>query len=285
MRKVMNLYRSERMFRGVWIFLSAVVALLYVAPSSAQDLKGEIENIVQDYIRRNPQEFQKLVREYLTSNPEVLQQVIADALKKQRGGAPQPVAAAPQAPGSDKAAAIKENAKAIFTSPHQVVLGNPDGDVTLVEFFDYSCGFCKRALADKLALIESDPKLRIVLKDLPILGPNSMDAARVAIAARVQDAGGQRYLDFHKKLLGDRLPPNKERALTFAREAGFNVDKFNDPAVSDEVDATIAETSALARALGINGTPSYVVGDRVVIGAVGAATLKESVRLARSGQR
>lgn len=273
------------MLRGLRFFLMAAVTLLCSTPSFAQDLKGEIENIVQDYIRRNPQEFQKLVRDYLTSNPEVLQQVLADALKKQRGGTPSPVAAAPQAPGSDKAATVKENAKAIFSSSHQVVLGNPDGDVTLVEFFDYSCGFCKRALADKLALIETDPKLRIVLKDLPILGPNSMDAARVAIAARVQDGGGQRYLEFHKKLLGDRLPPNKERALAFAREVGFNVDKFNDPAVSDEVDATIAETSALARTLGINGTPSYVVGDRVVIGAVGAAVLKESVRLARTGKQ
>ena len=94
-----------------------------------------------------------------------------------------------------------------------MTLGNPQGDVTLVEFFDYSCGFCKRALSDMLALLKDDPKLKIVLKEFPILGPGSVEAARVAVAVRMQDPGGQKYLAFHQELLGAPGPATRDRAL------------------------------------------------------------------------
>lgn len=243
-------------------------------------LRSEIEAVVRDYIQRNPQDIREIIRDYLANNPEMLQQILADAIRKQRPTAAAPDRAAPSAAPS-KAASIKENADRIFNSTHQVTLGNPNGDVTLVEFFDYSCGFCKRALADKLELLKTDPKLRLVLKEFPILGPNSVDAARFAVALRMQDPKGERYLDFHKRLLGDRAPPTRERALEAAREAGADMERLEKDASSDEVRATIEESAALARALGINGTPSYVVGDNVIIGAVGLATLRGRIETTR----
>jgi protein-disulfide isomerase len=181
----------------------------------------------------------------------------------------------------DKSAIVKTNAVALFNSPHQITLGNPDGDVTLVEFFDYSCGFCKRALGDMVALLKSDPKLRIVLKEYPILGPGSLEAARIAVAIRMQDPTGQRYLEFHKTLLGDRMPPTRERVLTAARDAGADMARLERDEESDEVRESIDESGRLARALGISGTPSYVIGENVVIGAVGIAALSDKIKAAR----
>ena len=189
-------------------------------------LRAEIETVVRDYIQRNPQDIREIVRDYLANNPEMLQQILADAIRKQRP-ATAPDRGAPNS--AAKAALIRENAARLFSSPHQVTLGNPTGDVTLVEFFDYSCGYCKRALADKLELLKTDPKLRLVLKDLPILGPNSVDAARIAIAVRMQDPSATRSLAYHTKLLGDRLPPSRERALDAAREAGADMARLRPP--------------------------------------------------------
>ncbi len=111
---------------------------------------------------------------------------------------------------------------AIFNSPRGVVLGNKDGDVTFVEFFDYNCGYCKRAMADMLDLMKNDPKLKVVLKEFPVLSEGSVEAAKVAVAVRMQDPSGKKYLDFHQKLLGGRGPADKARAMAAAKEAGLD---------------------------------------------------------------
>jgi protein-disulfide isomerase len=273
-------------------FLCAAATMLALtAPVQAQSVRGEIEAIVREYLAEHPEEVQRIVKDYLGKNPEVLQDAMTELLRKRPGTAAAPAAAAAAPPaaavplaGSEKAAVIKRSAPALFDSAHQVTLGDPKGDVTLVEFFDYSCGFCKRALADKLELLSSDPKLRIVLKEFPILGPGSAEAARIAVAVRMQDPGGLRYLEFHKKLLGDRMPPNRSRALAVAQEVGLDVARLERDEAGDEVRATLEESVQLARALGISGTPSYVVGDALVPGAVGAAALKERIRIARLSQ-
>ena len=101
--------------------------------------------------------------------------------------------------------------------------GNPQGDVTFVEFFDYNCGYCKRAMDDMFALMKSDPKLKVVLKEFPVLGPGSVEAARVAVAVRMQDKTGKKYMDFHQKLLSGRGQADKARALAVAKEVGLDV--------------------------------------------------------------
>ena len=248
----------------VRLFATALLAtgLALPGPARAQSFqpsqRGEIESIV---------------REYLLSHPEVLQEAMAELEKRQTA-----------AEAEKHIAAVKENATAIFSSPRQVNLGNPQGDVTLVEFFDYNCGYCKRAMSDMLDLLKTDPKLKIVLKEFPVLGDGSVQSAQVAVAVRMQDKTGKKYIEFHQRLLGGRGPADKARALAVAKEIGLDMSRLDKDMASEEVKVTIAENFKLAEALGVNGTPSYVVGTDVVVGAVGLPALKEKVNGARCGK-
>lgn len=213
-----------------------------------------------------------IVREYLIKHPEVLQEAMAEFEKRQ------------QAADAEKhKAAVQQNAEAIFSSKRQVTLGNPKGDVTLVEFFDYNCGYCKRAMEDMMALLK-DPNLKVVLKEFPVLGPGSVEAAQVAVAVRMQDPTGKKYLAFHQKLLGGRGQADKAHAMAAAKEVGLDMARLEKDMASQEVRDTLQESFKLAESLGMNGTPSYVVGSDVVVGAVGLETLQEKVNTARCGK-
>jgi protein-disulfide isomerase len=218
-------------------------------------------------------ELESIIKDYLVKHPEVLEEAMRELEKRQT------VAEAEKAKS-----AIKDNATLLFNSPRQVTLGNPQGDVTFVEFFDYNCGYCKRALSDMLDLMKGDPKLKVVLKEFPVLGQSSVDAAQVAVAVRMQDKTGKKYLDFHQKLLTGRGQVDKARALAAAKEAGADMARLDKDLASPEVKATLEESLKLAEPLGLNGTPSYVIGDEVVIGAVGLAGLKEKINTARCGK-
>ena len=212
-------------------------------------------------------EIESIVKDYLVSHPEVLQEAM-DALDKRQK----------QADAEKARTTIKDNNATIFNSPHQVVLGNPDGKTTMVEFFDYNCAFCKRALPDMMSLLKTDPDLKFVLKEFPVLGPGSVEAAHVAIAARMQDPSGKKYIEFHQKLLGGRGEADKAHALAVAKDVGFDMVRLEKDMDSDEVKKTIDEDMKLADALGVSGTPSYVVGDQVVVGAVGLDELKAKLK-------
>ena len=218
-------------------------------------------------------EIEKIIKDYLLKHPEVLQEAMAELEKRQA------VAEAEKA-----RSAVKNHSEAIFNSPRQVTLGNLQGDVTFVEFFDYNCGYCKRALDDMNALMAKDPKLKVVLKEFPVLGPGSVEAARVAVAVRMQDKTGKKYMDFHQKLLSGRGQADKARAVAVAKEAGLDMARIERDLTSDEVRQTLEESLKLAEKLGLNGTPSYVIGSNVVIGAVGLDKLKESINTARCGK-
>lgn len=216
-------------------------------------------------------DIETIVKSYLVSHPEVLEEAMAELSKRQE--------AADQAKHE---ASIAEHADAIFNSPRGVVLGNKSGDVTFVEFFDYNCGYCKRAMADMLDLLKSDPKLKVVLKEFPVLSEGSVEAAQVAVAARMQDP--KKYLDFHTKLLGGRGQADKARAMAAAKDAGYDIARIEKDMASPEVRATIEENLKLADDMGMNGTPSYVIGKQVVVGAVGLDGLKERIGIARCGK-
>ena len=218
-------------------------------------------------------DIEAIVKNYLVSHPEVLEEAMAELTKRQAA-----------AETEKHEASIAKNAAAIFNSPRQVTLGNKDGDVTFVEFFDYNCGYCKRAMTDMLDLMKGDPKLKVVLKEFPVLGPGSVEAARVAVAVRMQDKTGKKYMDFHQKLLTGRGQADKARALAVAKEIGLDVARIERDMAGDEVKATLEESLKLAEKLGLNGTPSYVIGTNVVIGAVGLDKLKENVNTARCGK-
>jgi protein-disulfide isomerase len=263
---------------------SAIVAgsvLLAPTASRAQDRNEAIESIVKQYLASHPDELGEIVKRYLMQHPEAVGEILVSMLRhRHQANASLNPAASPEAL-ADRATIIGRDAAMLFSSPHQVTLGNPAGDVTLVEFFDYNCGFCKRALPAMLGLLQSDAHLRIVLKEFPILGPESLEAARVAVAVRMQDPTGAAYLAFHRKLLAGRAPANKETALAAAKESGVDLGRIETDMASSEVGATIGESSALARDLALTGTPSYVVGKDVLVGAVGSAALAEKINLAR----
>ncbi len=218
-------------------------------------------------------EIETIVKNYLLAHPEILEDMSAELGRRQ--------AAAEQ---ERHAAAVKTHGQAIFNSPRGVVLGNPQGDVNMVEFFDYNCGYCKRAMADMLALMKDDPNLRVVLKEFPVLGQGSVEAAQVAVAVRMQDPSGKKYLAFHQKLLGGRGQADKARALAAAKEAGLDMARIEKDMVSPEVRATLQENLTLAESMGMNGTPSYVVGDKVIVGAIGLERLKQAIATARCGK-
>jgi protein-disulfide isomerase len=243
--------------------LAITLALPAAAPAGAQSFGAD-----------QRREIERIIREYLLSHPELLQEVMSELEKRQTA-----------ADAEKHRTAIKELAATIFNSPRQVTLGNLQGDVTVVEFFDYNCGYCKRAMTDMLDLIKGDGKVKFVLKEFPVLGESSMQAAQVAVAVRMQDkTGGKKYLEFHQKLLGSRGSIDKARAMAAAKEVGLDVARIEKDLASDEVKATLEESYKIAEALGLNGTPSYVVGSDVVIGAVGLKVLKEKVNTARCGK-
>jgi protein-disulfide isomerase len=218
-------------------------------------------------------EIETIIKNYLISHPEVLEDAMAELNKRQAA-----------AENEKHEASVAQNSDTIFNSPRGVLLGNKNGDVTFVEFFDYNCGYCKRAMTDMLDLMKSDSKLKVVLKEFPVLGQGSVEAAQVAVAVRMQDPGGKKYLDFHQRLLGGRGQADKARAIAAAREAGLDIARIEKDIAAPEVTATIEENFKLAEAMGMNGTPSYVIGKQIVVGAIGLDGLKEKIGLARCGK-
>jgi protein-disulfide isomerase len=244
--------------------IAAVCAALLIAamPLSAR---------AQAFSKAQRGDIERIVHDYLVAHPEVLQEAMSELEKRQTA-----------AEAEKHKAAVKAHAKALFSSPDQVTLGNPNGNVTFVEFFDYNCGYCKRAMSDMLTLLKNDSKLKVVLKEFPVLGPGSVEAARVAVAVRMQ--APQKYLEFHQKLLGGRGHADSARALAVAKEVGLDMARLEKDMKGPEVQKTLQHDFKLAEALGLNGTPSYVIGDNVIVGAIGLKGLQEKINTARCGK-
>lgn len=207
----------------------------------------------------------ELVREYLVKNPEVLQEAMAELEKRQQ-----------EAQKTAQATALRSSRETLINSPRDIVAGNPAGDVTLVEFFDYNCGYCKRALTDVRALFKADPKLRVVLKDFPVLGPESLEASRVSLAVK-QQLKGEKLFDYHTRVMETRGRVNGERALAVAKEMGLDMARLQKDMDGPEVRAAIQENVTLGDQLGLTGTPAFVIGDEIISGAVGVEPLKRTV--------
>ncbi|MBJ6127997.1 DsbA family protein [Microvirga splendida] len=211
----------------------------------------------------------EIVKDYLIKNPEVLTEVIGELEKRQA-----------EAQQVAQASAVKETQQSLLNASHSYVVGNPTGDVTLVEFFDYNCGYCKKALADVQTLIKSDPKLRVVLKDFPVLGPDSVEASRVALAVKNQ-LQGQKLFDYHVKVMDTRGRVNGERAMAVAKEMGVDMARLQKDIESPEVRNALQENTALGDRLSLTGTPAFVIGEAIIPGAVGLEPLKQLVNNVR----
>jgi protein-disulfide isomerase len=239
------------------------VAATLAPPASAQD--GP-QSTVTDAQRT---EIEAIIRNYLIANPEIIREAINELQRKED-----------EAARTSQTQMIVDNSERLFSAPVDVAIGNPDGDVTLVEFFDYNCGYCRRAHADMQNLIAGDPNLKIVLKEFPILGEGSLQASQVSVAILL--TAPDRYREFHDTLLTEPGQIDGERALAIAEEMGLDAAALAAMSESDEVRANITESHQLAQILELTGTPSYVTARQVIVGAVGYDALKAEIDKVRA---
>jgi len=214
----------------------------------------------------DPAKIEDIVRNYLMTKPEVMRDVFAALEVKEE-----------QTRQSRLETAIADNAEQLFGGTKGLELGNPEGDVTLVEFYDYNCPYCRRALGDMVALLETDPNLKMVMKEYPILSEGSTETARVSLAVAKQG----RFMEFHKVMMAISGQANGKRALGIAEELGFDMDRLRTDMDSAEVQAEIDATLELASNLGVRGTPAFIIGNELVPGAVGVASLRATIKRAR----
>jgi protein-disulfide isomerase len=197
-------------------------------------------------------EVEAIIKEYLVSNPEVMMEVQSaleakmDKIQSER-----------------TALAIKQNATEIFRPSGSPVVGNAKGDVTVIEFFDYNCPYCKKAFHEVAQLIEKDKQVKLIVKEFPILSKGSEEAAKVALAAKSQG----KYWEFHRAVQEAQGQTNEAAALRIAEKLGLDMGRLRKDMASPDVKKEIDETRALAAKLGIQGTPHFLVGDRVIPGA------------------
>lgn len=223
----------------------------------------------QSFSPAQRQAIEAIIKDYLLRNPEILREALVELETRQR-----------DAEKMAQKKALEEQRAALASEPGSIVVGNPQGDVTLVEFFDYNCGYCKKSLADMQSLVKNDPKLKVVLRDFPILGPDSVEASKIAMAVK-QHLKGDKYFEFHVKLMSTRGRAGKDRALEVAKEMGLDPVKIAAESEAPFVAAGIQATMQIAEALTINGTPAFIIGDEVVAGAVGEGPMRESIKAVR----
>jgi protein-disulfide isomerase len=241
------------LFRSV-AFTTVLFAAFWSGPAVSQALSPE-----------QKQQFEHMIHDYLVAHPEV----VIEALEAERTRHAQERANA-------ASAAVDARRDELLNDPNSPVGGNPKGSVTLVEFFDYRCPYCKKFEPELEALIKEEPDLRVVYKEFPILGPSSVIAARVALAARLQG----KYDALHRAMLDLKGPVTTEAIFDTAQSVGINVDKVKSDMNSPDIGNIIKQNFALAEALRVQATPTFVLGKELLPGVVG----KEKLRALIAGQ-
>ena len=214
--------------------------------------------------------FEKLIRDYLLRNPEI----IVEAMQVLRGREK----AETRLQQEKILAHMKQD---IYEDPSAPIGGNPKGDVTIVEFFDYNCGYCKKVHPTVVKLLKSDSKIRHVYKEFPILGNSSVIAARIALAA--WDLDKSKYSDFHAALMQSQGGLSESKILRIAKKFGFDEAKLKIAMKDPKIEASIRKNHAIAQALNITGTPAFIIGNQVIPGAISAETMKKIISEVRGG--
>ena len=263
------LLAGAMIFSGVFLLPSAnsqreKPSAIILASQEAKPKAAPAPTLVAQNLDR--ERVEKIIREYLINNPEVLEEAIR-ALQARREARRQAAAQA----------SMQKNRKQIYENPEDPVGGNPNGDVTIVEFFDYRCGFCKRVAPVVEKALANDKKIRLVYKEFPVLGPNSVLAARAALASRAQG----KYLVFHKALMNARISYDEESIMKIAATVGIDTARLKKDMQASGIQAYIVKTRALARSLGIRGTPAFVIGEQMFPGALTSAQLARMIQQAR----
>ena len=197
-------------------------------------------------------ELETIIKDVLLNNPEIMLEV-QNALESKMD----------KIQAERMAVAIKENATELYRPAGSPIVGNVKGDVPVIEFFDYNCGYCKKALSEVTQLMDKDKKVRIIMKEFPILSKGSEEASRVALAAKMQG----KYWEFHRAMLESQGQANEAASLRVAEKLGLDMTRLKKDMASPEVKKEIEDTRQLATKMGIQGTPHFIVGDRIIAGA------------------
>ncbi|MCB2093544.1 MAG: DsbA family protein [Rhodobacteraceae bacterium] len=239
--------------------MKTVTTLLLVAIALAVPMVAEADALDEGRVK-------ELVYEAIRENPDIVMEALSTLQKRQ--------AAAEATNASDFLAAERD---VIERDPNAPVLGNPEGDVTVVEFFDYNCPYCRRAAPEVDALIAKDRNIRLVYREWPILGEGSVFAARAALASRKQG----KYPEFHAAMMRLQGRAEEKSVLRVAAELGLDMDRLRQDMTAPEIEEHIATSMRLTRGLGFQGTPSFVIGDGLIPGFVDRSQLEEYVAKAR----
>ena len=249
---------ATRMIAGGIMFWGLMGTALAETPKQTSFDDNEVEAL------------ETVIFDYLMANPEVIIKAV-DALQVREAAEAEARAAQ----------AMLDHADMIYDSPAAYVAGNPNGDVTIVEFFDYHCSYCKRSLDNLLAAVDEDPNLRVVFKEFPILNDQSEVAARAALAAGAQG----KYLDLHVAMMSFDGRLTNDRIDLLAKEAGLNVKKLHKAMQDPKIDEIITTNKYLAETLNISGTPSFVIANEIYPGMLEKARIKTIVAMARKGDK
>lgn len=237
------------------LFLAAAVSLASAADPLSPAQKDAVREVVREYLMENPEVLIEALQAYEARMAE-------DQQKQQQ-------------------AVLAQRKEQLERDPTSPVGGAPDGDVTLVEFTDYRCGYCKKVFPAVHDLLKADGGIRYVVKELPILGPESVVAARAALA--VWRSTPAKYMPFHAALMTARGSLDETRILEIAAEVGIDSKALMTAMRDPEIAAILGKNRELAQALNINGTPAFVIGGHLIPGAVEADTLRQLVAAARKG--
>ncbi len=223
-------------------------------------------SVITSSFAQTESEFNERIRAYILDNPEVIIEAIQIWQQQQE-----------QAEAQQYQNALAGLQDALYHNPDPPVLGNPEGDVAVIEFVDYNCGFCRRVFNDLMALIETDSQVKLLMKEFPILGSGSLAASQAALAAQRQGE----YAALHVAMMQANGQLDEARVLAIAADIGLDVEQLqidmHDPAIT----ATLQRNQTLAQQLGINGTPAFIIGEEIVRGAVSVSQLRQLVAAAR----
>lgn len=239
-----------------FIALLAILAVFSTSPALAEEKT--------DFVRKT--ELNKMIYDYLMENPEVIMESVAKKAQREQ-----------EKENEAAQANIDKNADFLYNSDVDPMIGNPNGDVTVVEFFDYNCGYCRKTFADLIKLTEEDPDVRIVFKELPILSDASREAARWALAAKMQD----RYFDFHSALMKHNGRISQTAVSSVAAVIGLDIDRLKKDLENPEIEKIIDGNIEKAREMTIRGTPAIVVDGKLLRGASGLESIKEAIAATR----
>jgi protein-disulfide isomerase len=249
----------QRLFTKTLLSLSTVIFLASVCAPQA----GAAETA---FNATQKEEIGKIVHEYILDNPSI----VFEAAEKYRMQQEEESA-------KKSEASIKEHME-FLTRADAPSAGNPKGDVTIVEFFDYNCGYCRKALSDIQTVLKNDPNVRVVFKEMPILGPTSKTAALWALAAHRQG----KYFDFHVAVMDHKGPKEEAELEKLAKAVGLDLKKLKEDIASEAVQTELNKDIEIARQIGVQGTPAFIVGTSFIPGYVGEEGLKKAIAEARS---